>query len=184
MGTLFRYVADTMLATENTDFDDTCDHCHCTDQIIYQYYGEIIDPELAADPELARDEPEIESLCAACLLGSNTKRTNEYKVEEYIEKFAKDLSYCWQELHKLPEIPLFLQGFTWPMCCGEWTEFYAVPNKIEDLIEIQETHQFWEIGPEENCRVFAEDGAPEDFDEVSQFRCLHCEKKYYTDQFT
>jgi hypothetical protein len=25
--------------------------------------------------------------------------------------------------HKLPEIPLFLQGFDWPMCCGVWTNF-------------------------------------------------------------
>ena len=75
--------------------------------------------------------------------------------------------------------------------CNEWklaaafgSSFTRVAGARTDLLEAQRSMTYWKHGLGQRARDFAADGPPEDFDEVSRFRCLHCERRYWIDQYT
>lgn len=182
MGSVFTFVADEALRPADAD---ACHHCGGSNQPIYDYFGEIIDPEQAADPQLARDHPDVSWLCAPCINGGNVRRTDTWSVEDTIPRFAENAEAAWADFNRLPNIPLFLQGkLDWPMCCGTWCEFTGSPENLDELITVQKTHQYWAGGPASARRDFATQGEPELLEEISLFRCTRCSQRFYTDQFT
>lgn len=182
MGSVLTYVADNALRRIE---GGVCHLCEFRQEAVYPYYGEIIDPELARNPELARQEPEVSELCAGCINGGNVKRTDAWTVSEVVSRFSSEPARAWLGFNKLPNIPLFIQGvFDWPMCCGDWCEFVGSPSSLVELQAAQRSRQYWAKGPSAEPRDFVKDGPPESFQEVSMFACKHCASGYYTDQFT
>jgi len=181
MGSVFIHVADAALCASG---DDPCQHCDRPDVPVYSYFGEIIDPERANDPELARQEPTVHELCADCILGGNIRRDVDDHILKMIEQFASDRDQALVEFQQLPEIPMFLQSMDWPICCGRWCEFVGAAASFEELVQRQALANGWHHGPTLSRRLFAEDGPPESLDEISFFRCHTCGKQYEIDQFT
>ena len=64
-----------------------CHHCETESAPIYDFFGEIVDPDLAADPQLARDEPEVSELCAECILGGNIRKHITPEIQKTINRF-------------------------------------------------------------------------------------------------
>ncbi|WP_313253272.1 hypothetical protein [Stenotrophomonas sp.] len=182
MGVIFKFIADDALRASGAG---PCHLCERAGVPVYDYTGEIINPDLAADPALAREEPKISWLCADCINGGNVRRTDTWAVADTVRRFAADPVAVWHDFNTLPGIPLFLQGkFDWPLCCGAWVEFTGCPSDLPGLLAIQASHQYWEGGPSAMPRGFKAKGRPESFREVSLFRCGSCVQGYYTDQFT
>lgn len=182
MGSVLTYVSDEALCVSELG---PCQHCARPDVPAYNFWGEVIDPNLAADVELAIEEPELNCLCADCINGGNIRRTDTWAVEDTVSRFAGDEAMVWREFNKLPDIPLFIQGkLDWPLCCGGWTEFIGAPSTLAELLALQKTHQYWKAGPSNTPRDFVRDGPPESLYEVSAFACPACNSRYYTDQFT
>ncbi len=182
MGAVFKYIADDALHTSD---GDQCHLCERGSVPVYDYTGEIINPDLATNPQLAREEPEVSWLCADCINGGNVRRTDTWAVAGTVAQFATDPMAAWRDFNTLPNIPLYLQGkLDWPLCCGEWCEFTGSPTDLQELIGVQESHQYWESGPSGMPRNFVSEGEPESFREISLFCCRSCIKRYYTDQFT
>ena len=179
MGTTFRYIHDDAMFP----CDGTCCHfCESETFPVYSYFGTILHPEYAANPELARDEPEISELCAECILGGHVERDINPEIEDTINRFAKDRNEALKSYHKIPNIPFFLQYADWPMCCGDWCEFAGVPISNEESINIPNFWNYWERGPKAWKADY--ELIPESLHEISLFKCLECEKKYFTWQFT
>jgi hypothetical protein len=181
MGTIFKHVDDNALRTCG---GDKCQFCERNDVPVYSYPGRIINPSLAANPDLAKAYPEVDELCAQCINSGNVHRRYLSNAEKIIKRFARDESQAWVEFHQLPDVPLFLQGFDWPMCCGRWADFTGSPETMADLIELDQRRVAWEGGPIEKGRDFKRDGPPESLNEISLFRCWTCGRGYYVDQFT
>ncbi len=113
------------------------------------------------------------------------RRSDPWSVEDTIPRFASNAEQAWADFNTLPSIPLFLQGkLDWPLCCGTWCEFTGSPAGQAELVNLQQTDQYWASGPAQARRDFAREGEPESFLEISRFRCTACAARYYTDQFT
>ncbi len=84
-------------------------------------------------------------------------------------------------VHLIPSIPTFQQRWEWPICCDDWCEFVGCPKSFDELLSVTKSHIVWPAGFQ---RDFAADGPPEGLYEISLFRCLSCEKRYFVDQFT
>lgn len=180
MGQRFRHIADSALEPcEGT----VCHHCERDDRPIFEYSGRIVDPKLAADPALAEEEPEVSELCADCILGGNVVRDMDDRLRALVDKLS-DSRRLWREFQQLPEIPLFLQGFDWPLCCGDWCELVGCADNHRSLVERHEQSRAWDRGPTSYRRDFRSDGAPESLREISFFRCHHCRRETHIDQFT
>lgn len=181
MGSVFRHVADAAMYRCG---GEQCHHCARTDRPIYLYSGEIVDPALAHDPELAADEPEVDELCADCVRGGNVRKS-EYSLNQVaptIARFAADRARAIEEYHQIPDIPLFLQGEDWPMCCGEWCEFVGVPLSYDESPGVPLSHSYWERGP--TAWRFTDELRPESLREISLFRCHCCARLWFTWQMT
>ena len=188
MGQVFRHVADVALQPSELG---TCQLCGRVDVPSYDYQGEIIHPDAAADPQLARDEPEVCCLCADCLHSGHVRRDDDAAAQLTVAQAATASAdpdatrqALWHGFHQLPDAPLFLQGFDWPICCGDWCEFTGSPHSLAELLAAQRSHGYWQIGLGQAARDFAQGGPPESLREVSLFRCLGCGQGLYTDQFT
>ena len=181
MGEVFRYVADEALEDCGSG---ECQHCQSNDKPIYSYLGTIKDPKLAANLDFALKNPDVYELCADCIQGGNVENGEVDKVAETIKRSARDSEYSWREVHKIPSVPSFVQGFDWPMCCGEWCEFLGNPASMTELFSIQEISQLWDVWSDGFARDFKECGKPESFLDVSKFVCHCCRKNYYIDQYT
>lgn len=182
MGTLFKYVADAAL---RSIANEVCQHCERSELAAYAYTGTIVDPHLAANVELAQEEPEVFYLCAKCIQSGNVVRSNRGDVEQIVQSLATDPARAWQAFNQLPGIPLFLQGcFDWPFCCDTWCEFTGSPVDFQQLLATQHSQQYWQKGLGSMPRNFAAQGAPESLREVSLFACTCCATRYYTDQFS
>ncbi|TDS83921.1 hypothetical protein [Comamonas sp. JUb58] len=107
MGTVFKYVVDTALCSVANEL---CQHCERPELPVYGYRGTVVDPQLAANVELAQAEPEVFYLCADCIQGGNVVRSNRHDVEQTVQRLATDPARAWQAFNQLPGIPLFLQG--------------------------------------------------------------------------
>jgi hypothetical protein len=85
-----------------------CHHCESEANPVFDYFGFIINPELAADPKLAADEPDIDEVCATCILVGNVrKHIVNRRIQKTINRFARDKVTATEEYHRTPDIPLF-----------------------------------------------------------------------------
>lgn len=137
---LFENVAEnTARAIGNPDA--RCQYCGRSGVPICGYLGMIVDPSHAANPELASTDPEVFKLCADCINRGVVKRKDGVEASQLIDRFAYDPQAAWQDYHRLPEIPLFLQRFDWPMCCGKWCVYTGSPIDHTALVAVQHTHR-------------------------------------------
>ncbi|PWF23021.1 CbrC family protein [Corticimicrobacter populi] len=177
MGTVFKCVADSAL--NPTDMADQCHQCARTNVPLYDYLGTVLNPALAADPKLAEEYPDVYFLCATCINSGNVARSSTETVQDTIPRFSADEKAAWDDFNRLPG----LQS-DWPLCCGTFTEFVGIPATMDDLLQVQKDYRYWDAGPAEPFRNFAEEGEPEYLGEISKFCCKRCGVRYYTDDFT
>lgn len=121
MGSVFALIADDAL---HPCGGDTCHCCERTAAPVYDYSGKIIDPSRAANPELARSNPDVEELCAECILGNNISKC-EYRVGEILPMLrvhTREVDRALDEFRHSPDL-CFIQNTVWPICCGLLTEY-------------------------------------------------------------
>lgn len=159
-----------------------CHFCESDDVPIYEYNGVILHPDHAANPELAREEPEVSELCAKCILGGHIEKEIEPSIQATLNRFATDKQAALAAFQRTPDIPLFLQFQDWPMCCGQWCEFIGIPASYEESTAIPNQYRYWEREPRAWLADY--DLMPESLREISLFRCLLCAKQFFTWQFT
>jgi len=183
VGTTFRYVADEALAPCG---GEQCHHCERTDAPIYSYIGHIVDPTLAKNPDLARQEPDVYELCADCILGGNVRK-DEGAMREImptIEAFAADRLRMVEAYHRTPRLAFF-QGDTWPMCCGEFAEYvgdyptagtaFGDYKQWQPMNSLMAQFRLEDFYPLEKLQVMHT---------MALFRCLHCAKRYWAFQYS
>ncbi|MFO0799099.1 MAG: hypothetical protein U0804_16650 [Gemmataceae bacterium] len=153
---------------------DSCHHCERSDVPVYGFDGEIVNPDLAKNPALAADEPQVSELCASCILGGNVRKS-AYRIREItpiVTRWAADPVRAIEEYHRTPDIPLLMQRYDWPMCCGGWCEFVGTPDTRDVSRQVPHGFRYWERGPVE--WHFRYELLPESLREVSLFRCALC----------
>ncbi|MCC9656698.1 CbrC family protein [Rhodopirellula halodulae] len=176
MGITFRYIAD--IALEPSELGE-CQCCERAAAVSYNYRGEIVDPSAAANSKLAEEEPEIYAACAGCI-NAGLVRKSEYEIadiQKLINRFASDKQDAVKQYHRIPHIPLMMQGEDWPLCCGDWCEFIGVPTDYNESVRVVSQHQFWDRRPVEPHWDF--ELKPESLREICIFRCLSCRKTYF-----
>src|SRR5262245_683882 len=148
MGSVFKHVDDEALRTSDGS------ECHLwarTDVSVYTYFGKIVD---SSESDGSVDD-EVDELCADCINSGRVQRRNTFEAERIISRFATDRERAWAEFHQLPDVPLLLQGFDWPMCCGNWADFTGSPESEEELALLRRrVPWYWEEGPTEAARDF------------------------------
>jgi len=179
VGSKLKYIADSALYRCG---GDVCHHCESEDKPIYSYFGKVINPNKAKNVQLALEEPDMDELCVDCINSGNVKRRDYYEFEKTIELYAKDNEYSLREINLLPDIPLFLQGADWPMCCGEWCEFQGCPESYDQSVHFPKKYKYWEQGPKGWDADY--ELMPESLREISLFKCSCCQEEYFTWQFT
>lgn len=183
MDRLFEHVAEKAERAID-DPDARCQYCERAYVPVFGYPGVIVDPSRAANPELATTDPEVFELCADCINSSAVERNDDFEASRLIAHFATDPKAALAAYHRLPDIPLFLQRFDWPICCGTWCVFTGSPTDHAALVAVQSSLRYWQQGPALRGRDFASEGEPKSMTEISCFRCDTCGERYYTDQFT
>jgi hypothetical protein len=193
MGTVFRYIADEALRPAEAAFKRTCQVCGQKGVDVYRADGNVGLPDGRVAGGVG-----VAVACADCLRGGRVEKTCAFDVDEvihrYLEKLYRRDRTCLFILRRLVELaaayrqtpdgPLFLQHNDWPLCCGDLTEFTGSPKNKKELVRLTKTGVYWE-GQVKKSRVdFEETGPPESYTEVSIFRCLACQKVYWTWQFT
>ncbi|MCA8913268.1 MAG: CbrC family protein [Planctomycetes bacterium] len=186
MGTRFRYVADDALRAENPDWYP---ECHVCDAVGTVY-------PMRATVRLGDGQTEdISAVCESCLnTGINIEYEFNFK-ENVLKYFKRDSSnedpktLMLQALERLAHNPRpakCVQGFDWPLCCNDFCEFLGSPANAEAYEAFRIDARFWVGGPagKHLSRNFLVEGPPELWTEVSFFRCSHCGKKHYIDQYT
>lgn len=176
MGSIFPHVADEALRPGR---EGPCPRCGAGGRL-YPYAGKVV--RYPAGREA--DDPRVCDLCAACILGGDVERHVTPEMRQAVLRHAADKEQALRALHRLPEAPVFMQDFDWPLCCGDFCEFIGSPADEDELLEIQRTCAAWQHGPDGYARNFAADGMPESLDEISVFSCGSCGKRHYVDQFS
>jgi uncharacterized protein CbrC (UPF0167 family) len=190
MGRVFRYIADAALKPL-TGHGRTCQVCDARGVDVYNAHGNILLPG-------GKEGEDCYAACAACLRAGRVIHIGESETDRsiraYVRKYLRDGSAAKRKrledtlrdaLRRTPRIPLFVQGDDWPLCCGDLTEFTGSPRGLRALIRLSKSAVYWEKRPlEDHDYDFEEDGPPEDWSDVSAFRCLHCDKQYWVFQFT
>ena len=179
MGSLFTYIDDSALFPCG---GTQCHHCETDSTPIFHFDGEIIAPDLAANPQLARDEPEVSELCSNCILGGNVRKDINPETQKTINRFANDTDAALAAFGRTPNIPLFLQYTDWPMCCGDWAEYIGYPQTDDESELVPQNFHYWEREPREWKSEYRL--RPESVREVSLFRCASCDRQLFTWQFT
>lgn len=182
MGNTFRYIHDSALYTVEDEIGDPCNFCNTTTDPVYSYWGYILQPDLAADPELARTDPDVFQLCSKCTLTSHVQKHVEPSLLKTINQFANNKQLTLEQFHRTPDIPRCVQGMDWPICCGEWCEFIGVPSSYDESRVIPDNYEYWNFEPKpwyEDCVL-----EPEELSEISLFQCFQCKKKHFIFQCT
>ena len=183
MGSTFRYIADGSLTPCG---GSQCHHCECSGVPIYSYGGYIVDPTLAKNPQLAREEPDVYELCAECIVGGNVRKheSSMREIVRTIQAFATDRQRATEEYHGTPDLPLF-QGKVWPMCCGDFAEYvgeYPPPGTGFG------SYQPWQPMNDLVARFRLEDFYPLDklavMHTMALFHCPRCPRKYWVFQYS
>lgn len=189
MGEVFELIADSALE-QLDDYYKDCHVCEKAGVDLYPYQG-----SFEADDGTVDDD--IYAVCLKCIRTKNIAHVCDF---EFIKKIGKyltdqglsDADYqCTkialvEKYQRTPRIPLFMQEEDKPLCCQDITEFVGYPKNDEELIEKTESHLYWEDGlkPKSDDYNFRKYGGPESYSDVAFFRCAHCQKKYFTFQFT
>lgn len=176
MGATFRYIADSAL--EESDLGE-CQHCERPSIPSYAYRGEIINPQLAANVELASEDNEIFAACADCIHAGNLRK-DDYELSQIqgiVNSFATDRELAIRNYYLIPHIPLMMQREDWPMCCGDWCEFIGNPPDDNASVRVPFEYEYWKTRPMK--QAFDHELRPESLREVCLFRCLSCPKTYF-----
>lgn len=183
MGTVFRNIADGLLGLSE---GDQCNHCGRADIPTYSYSGKILDPSRAQDPELAQAEPEVCQLCADCIASGNVRKDSSSltRIIRQIETYASDKTQAVEAYHRTPDLP-FIQGDTWPICCGELTEYVGeqLPSGTR-----YDAYERWEPMNSLVARFQMEDFYPLDklpvMHTMALFHCLYCPRRFWVFQYS
>ena len=176
MGATFRYIADDALKESGLG---ECQHCERVGVPSFNYRGIIIDPQLAANTELASQDNDIFAACSDCIHGGNIRK-DDYEVGQIqgiINSFASDKEAAVRSYHLIPRIPLMMQNEDWPLCCNDWCEFIGNPADYEASVRVPNENKFWDHGPSNHSFDF--ELRPESLREVCLFRCVSCPKTYF-----
>lgn len=189
MGKLFELISDDAVEKEDEYYTE-CHVCGKTDVDLYPYQGRVI----LANGEIDDD---IYAVCHDCLLSKPLTHTCSFLYEEVIEKYLDSLNLAKDPMMELketlirkynqtPDIPLFMQRPDIPLCCEDITEFIGYPKGTEELYKISENLVYWEEGIAEKSEYydFRTYGSPESLREIAAFKCSHCNRQYFTFQFT
>lgn len=181
MGTHFSSIADDALYAA-CPLGEPCQHCDRKDQPVFDYDGHVLDPALAADPELARQEPEVFYVCAACVQGGNLRKNKVGLMEALGPVPPPDRERAAEAYHRLPDVPVFLQDKDWPWCCGAWSEFVGCPADYEAARKVPDEYAYWCGQPAPWELTF--DLQPESLREISLFVCPGCATRRFVWQST
>jgi uncharacterized protein CbrC (UPF0167 family) len=190
MGKVFRYIADAALKSEK-GYQRTCQVCEARGVDVFNAHGNVLLPT-------GKEGEDCYVACAACLRGGRVIHIGEWETDKlikaYVRKYLpkspavkrKKLEETLRAaLRRTPRVPSFAQGDDWPMCCGDLTEFTGSPRSLRELIRLSRSAVYWEQrARDDHDYDFEEDGQPESWSDVSVFRCLHCDKRYWVFQFT
>ncbi|MGB7324150.1 MAG: CbrC family protein [Rubripirellula sp.] len=183
MGKLFKYINDNCLIQSE---EGDCHYCKRPNVPSFDYNGVILNAEHAANPDLARSDPDIFAACADCIDSGNIAKHN-YELNEIRRCFRHlsghvDVESAVERYNLIPHIPLMLQNDDWPFCCDEWCEFHGNPSTESNIKSLLEEHEDWDFGPSDF--QYADSLTPESLREISLFRCFDCGKSYFIWQST
>ncbi len=189
MGKLFELIADHALKKLDED-DDECHVCGKTHIDLYPYQGKLTF-------ENGKVDDDIYAACAGCLLTKALSHNCDFEYIKTIDKYlaTSNLNTEQQQIRKIqliekyqktPDIPLFMQYQDRPLCCNDITEFSGHPVNKEELYKMTENTIYWEKEIKEKSELydFRKVGNPESLNDVSSFKCLHCNRQFFTFQFT
>ncbi len=189
MGQIFELIADNALEKLD-DYYTECHVCNKTDSNLFQYHGK-------CEFENGEIDNDIYAVCADCISSKNLSHICDFEYIKTITNYLSNRGLTIQELDELktklvekyqktPDIPSFSQTQDRPLCCNDLTEFIGYPINDKDLYEKTKNCIYWEYGKEfiSSPYDFKDSGSPESLTEIATFKCSHCEKKYFTFQFT
>ena len=182
MGTTFKYISDDALREEDRSYFTECQACGEKGVAVYKAQGFLLKADGTFDDE--HPESEVYVACADCILGEKIARFGEWETDDFLRDNFENWVQLRRALRCTPQIPLMMQRDDWVICCGELCEFVGVPRDMEDLIGLTADATYWNRGSSAFARDFHDSGPPESFREISKFQCLHCNRMYWTDQFT
>lgn len=189
MGKLFESISDDAIEKEDEYYTE-CHICEKTGVDLYPYQGQAI----LENGDIRED---IDVACHECLQTKQLTHTCSFLYEETIEKYLESRNpteirkaelkeIILRKYNQTPDIPMFMQRPDVPLCCEDMTEFIGYPRNDAELYEASEKFIYWQEGIAEKGEYydFKTYGSPESLREIATFRCLHCEKRYFTFQFT
>lgn len=170
MGTTFPLIADEALdVCDEKDF--SCHLCDREDVAHYRYPVTIIRNE---------EEDALDYLCASCILENEFERRDR----EWDSSLARchDRSLSLRELQKTPDLPCFIQGIDWPVCCGRLCEFIGVPQSEEIRSTLHLVMAYWDDGFTDYNQRYDSSPESEFPEDIGMFRCRDCQKEVFTFQ--
>lgn len=189
MGKLFELIHDHALEKLDEYYTE-CHVCEQANRDLYPYQGQVT-------LENGEIDDEIYAACYECIQSRPMAHTCSFLYKETIEKYIDSLSLptnqktelkatLIEKYNRTPNIPMFMQRPDQPLCCENITEFIGYPENNNELYEASENFIYWEEGIKEKSEYydFRTYGSPESLREIAIFQCPHCEKKYFTFQFT
>ncbi len=189
MGQIFELIADNALEKMD-DYYSECHVCNRTDVDLYDYQGK-------HQLENGEIDDDIYAVCAECILTKNLFHICDFEYLKAIKSYLSTTNLSIQEQEQLsnkliqkyqktPDIPIFMQHHDVPLCCNDIVEFIGYPANDNELFEKTESYIYWEKGVKNQSESydFRRVGGPESLSDVATFRCSHCNKKYFTFQFT
>ncbi|CAL2091316.1 hypothetical protein [Tenacibaculum sp. 190524A02b] len=189
MGKLFELISDNSVESLDEYYKE-CQVCGNSDTDLYEYQGIL-------DRGSLEEEEEVYAACCSCIKTKPLSHICDYEYIETIDLFLNTLELDDSDRNNLkvnlikkynqtPDIPMFMQKTDIPLCCRDITEFIGYPKSENELIEISENYIYWEeeVKKKSEFYDFKEYGVPESLNEVASFKCKHCNKKYFTFQFS
>jgi hypothetical protein len=181
MGTIFKYISDEILDAYKES--EPCPYCERKADVF----------RISMDDG---EEGPTSEACVTCIrtlpLRWISPKNDERRIATLVnerypkgtksqdERFALTVEMC-DDYRRTPRLPNFIQRDDWPHCCGDFTEF--IGDAGTTYRGSLEGFTWW--GDKHDAAV--EDGIEQlagGQDRVSLFRCLSCEKKYWTFQCT
>ena len=179
MGTVFKYIADDILAHHSRR--DVCGWCELETELFTFYWD---DGEGMSDQSCVKC---IKTMPLSFIYGKTNERLISSLVNQRYPKgtksqdqrFALTVEMC-DEYRRTPRLPNFRQNDDWPSCCGDFTEF--IGDAGESYTGPYEGFE-WRGYEKDMAIEQGIEGTMGGEDRVSLFRC-QCEKKYWTFQCT
>ena len=185
MGTVFRYIADSVVAVRGQR--KRCELCGTDDVRVFDSFGTPSDGDEAAD--------EVEIVCAKCLNAERLIHEDENVVKRAVEKWIgqhcadedrqtkKQIrKHLWSAFQRTPRLPRQNMDIDWPICCRDLTEYLGEPDGRDACLAFCRDAIFWSWGDTSKLDDDAQIdlNAYVDLFEFQNFQCLHCGNKYWT----